>query len=345
MRILENKNIRKLFFHVLLIMAVFDSAIFLMVWHKANHIVFFLLLFFVLMAVTLFAVIYLFFKKQDTIMEQAVSKIKAFISGDKTARIACEEEGELFRLFHEVNLLASALAAYGENENREKQFMKDMISDISHQLKTPIAALNIYNGIIQEEIEDISSIKEFASLSEQELDRMEYLVKNLLKITKLDAGTVVFEKKTENISNMMQEIKEYFVFQAESEKKKLTFFGDDKLAVFCDKNWVKEAIFNIIKNAFDHTKTGNVIAVEWKSTAQMIQIIVKDNGSGIHQEDIYHIFKRFYRSRFSNDSQGIGLGLPLSKAIIEAHGGTIEVESILGKGTVFIINFLIPTKL
>lgn len=85
--------------------------------------------------------------------------------------------------------------------------------------------------------------------------------------------------------------------------------------------------------------------MEWKSVAQIIQIIVKDNGSGIHQEDIYHIFKRFYRSRFSSDTHGIGLGLPLSKSIVEAHNGTIEVESILGKGATFTINFLIPTKL
>lgn len=345
MRILENKNIRKLFFHVLLVIAVFYSAIFLMIWHKTSHIVFFLLLFFVLMSVALFVVMYLFFKEQDNVIEQAVSKIRSFISGDKTARITCEEEGELFRLFHEVNLLASTLAAYGENENREKQFMKDMISDISHQMKTPIAALNVYTGIIQEETENLSNIKEFASLSEKELDRMEYLVKNLLKITKLDAGTVVFEKKIENISDMMQEIKEHFVFQTESEKKKLTFFGDNKLTLFCDKNWVKEAVINIIKNAFDHTKAGDVISVEWKSAAQLIQIIVRDNGSGIHPEDIYHIFKRFYRSRFSSDSQGIGLGLPLTKAIVEAHNGTIEVESTLGKGTSFTISFLIPTKL
>ena len=345
MRIFENKNIRKLFFRVLLIMAVFYAAIFLIVWHNTSHIVFFLTLFFLLMSLAVFVIMYLFFKEQEKVIEQAVSKIKAFISGDKTARIICEEEGELYRLFHEVNMLASTLAAYGENENREKQFMKDTISDISHQLKTPIAALNVYNGIMQEETEDLSAIKEFASLSEKELDRMVYLVKNLLKITKLDAGTIAFDKRKENISNMMQEIKNHFAFQAEREEKTITFSGDNTITLFCDKNWIKEAVINIIKNAFDHTKARDAILVEWKSVAQIIQIIVKDNGSGIHQEDIYHIFKRFYRSRFSSDAQGIGLGLPLSKAIVEAHNGTIEVESILGKGTTFTINFLIPTKL
>ena len=100
MRIFENKKIRKLFFRVLLIMVVFYAAIFLTVWHNTNYIVFFLTLFFLLMPLAVFAVMYLFFKEQDNIIEQAVSKIKAFISGDKTARIICEEEGELYRLFH-----------------------------------------------------------------------------------------------------------------------------------------------------------------------------------------------------------------------------------------------------
>lgn len=345
MRIWENKKIKKLFCIVFLIIAVFGSVIFFTACTQTKYRTVYLFLLFIAMAVLIFITMYFYLKEQDRIMEQAVSKIKAYISGDKTERIDCEEEGELYRLFYEVNLLVSILQAYGENESKGKQFMKETISDISHQLKTPIAALRVYNGIIQEETNDFSVIQEFASLSEQELDRIEYLVQNLLKITKLDAGTVIFEKKAVNISNMMQELKEHFVFQAEKEKKALTFLGDHTITLFCDKNWIKEAVINIIKNAFDHTKAGDHILVEWKITAQTIQIIIKDSGSGIHTEDIYHIFKRFYRSRFSSDSQGIGLGLPLAKAIIEAHNGTIEVESILEKGTTFTINFFIPTKL
>lgn len=87
-------------------------------------------------------------------------------------------------------------------------------------------------------------------------------------------------------------------------------------------------------------EAGDTIQIEWKSLPSGVQIIVKDNGCGIYPEDLYHIFKRFYRSRFSKDKQGIGLGLPLAKAIIEAHSGTIEVDSELGNGTAFMISFL-----
>ena len=95
----------------------------------------------------------------------------------------------------------------------------------------------------------------------------------------------------------------------------------------------------------DHTESGDTVEIKWRKSASAVQIRVKDNGCGIHPEDMHHIFKRFYRSRFSKDKQGIGLGLPLAKMIIEAHNGTIEVNSEPGKGTVFTISFLIPTKL
>ena len=127
--------------------------------------------------------------------------------------------------------------------------------------------------------------------------------------------------------------------------KQISLSGSSAAILLCDKSWLVQAIENIVKNSLDHTDAGGRICIEWNHLPSVLQITVKDNGSGIHPEDIHHIFKRFYRSRFSKDTQGIGLGLPLAKAIIEAHDGSIEVNSEVGTGTVFIINFLIPTKL
>lgn len=278
-------------------------------------------------------------------MEDAVTQIKEYIFGNQNARIECNEEGELYRLFHEVNSVISILNAHAENEGKAKKFLKDTISDISHQLKTPLAALNIYNGIMQEESKSLPTMKEFTALSEQELDRIEILVQNLLKITKLDAGTMVIEKAKENVSEMMNGIERHFSFRAKLEEKQIHLSGDDDITLLCDCNWLTEAISNIVKNAFDHTQKGNTINIQWKQFGSIIQIIIKDNGRGIHPEDLHHIFKRFYRSRFSKDTQGIGLGLSLAKTIVEAHSGTIEVHSELGIGTTFTMNFLIPTKL
>lgn len=188
-------------------------------------------------------------------------------------------------------------------------------------------------------------IQEFALLSEKELDRIDTLVQNLLKITKLDAGSIVLEKKPENVAEMMKDVELHFAYRVEQEQKELLLSGREDVLLCCDRDWMLETVDNIVKNALDHTENGDTVEIKWQKSASMVQIQIKDNGCGIHPEDIHHIFKRFYRSRFSKDKQGLGLGLPLAKMIIEAHNGTIEVTSELQKGTTFTLNFLNPTKL
>ena len=286
-----------------------------------------------------------YFRGQHKIMEDAISRITDYLSGNRDAAIQCNDEGELYRLFHEVNALVSILNAYAEEEEHTKRFLQDTLSDISHQLKTPLAALNVYNGIIQEETRNHPDVQRFSRLSEKELGRMEMLVQNLLKLAKLDAGAAVLEWKWENMASIAEEVREQFLFRAEQEGKEIRLSGGEEIQVFCDRNWIIEAVSNLVKNGLDHTERGNTVQIQWQMFAAFFQVTVKDNGSGIHPEDMHHIFKRFYRSRFSKDIQGIGLGLPLAKAIVEAHGGTIEVDSAVGRGTVFTMNFRIPTKL
>ena len=345
MKIFANKEIKKLFLSVSVIWVVSLLLIQGFLWLRYQQFSLFLLLVSVLAGTSILAVCCSYFRKQNQIMEQAVSQINAYLDGNRNARIECDYEGELYRLFHSVNSLAAVLNAHADNELREKEFLKNTISDISHQLKTPLAALNIYNGLLQDKDIEVSSVKEFADLSEQELDRIETLVQSLLKITRLDAGAIVLEKNTENVADMMRDIELHFAYRARQEKKEIILSGSDHLSLFCDRDWLNEAIDNIVKNAFDHTESGATIRVAWKELPSGVQIVITDNGCGIHPEDIHHIFKRFYRSRFSKDKQGIGLGLPLAKAIVEAHNGTIEVDSELGIGTTFTMNFLIPTKL
>lgn len=345
MRILENNKIKSLFYKILICILIFTllSAAFL--FFEISNAAFYILLCALVMCKVILAACYGYFREQDEIMENAVMQITEYISGNWEARIVCDEEGEMYRLFHEVNTLAAILNAYAENERKSKQFLKNTISDISHQLKTPLAALNIYNGLLQGETEELPELQEFARRSEKELDRVETLVQNLLKITKLDAGSIVFEKAFENVADMMGEVEMHFAYRVKQEEKELDLSGDEHISLLCDRDWMIEALENIVKNAFDHTERGDLIQIEWKQSASMVQITIKDSGSGIHPEDLHHILKRFYRSRFSKDKQGIGLGLPLTKMIVEAHNGMIEVDSELGVGTTFILNFLIPTKL
>lgn len=345
MKILVNRKIKRLFLYVLLSVVAFTAASVLTICLGLNNAALYVAIAALLMALIICAVLYWYFRDQSKTMNEAIEQIREYIAGNRNARIECDDEGDLYRLFHEVNSLVTILNAHAENEGRAKAFMKDTISDISHQLKTPLAALNIYNGLMQQEVNDSPELKEFTSLSEQELDRIENLVQNLLKITKLDAGTITLEKRPQNVADMMGYIERHFAYQAQQQEKTLILSGNEEVTLVCDQTWLIEAISNIVKNAFDHTKAGATIRIAWRAFASMVQIIVSDNGSGIHPEDLPHIFKRFYRSRFSKDTQGIGLGLPLAKAIIEDHNGTIEVNSTLGAGTTFTINFLNPTKL
>ena len=345
MKIFANKEIKKLF---LAVSVIWVASLLLtqgFLWLCYQRFSLFLLLVFVLAGGAILAVGCSYFKKQNQVMEQAVSQLQAYLDGDHNARIECDEEGELYRLFHTVNSMAAVLNAHADNELREKEFLKNTISDISHQLKTPLAALNIYNGLLQDGDMELSAVKEFTDLSEQELDRIEILVQNLLKITKLDAGAIVLEKTTEKVADMLRDVELHFAYRAKQEHKELVLSGPEEVLLFCARAWLTEAIDNIVKNALDHTESGDAVHITWKALPNAVQIAVKDNGCGIHPEDLHHIFKRFYRSRFSQDKQGIGLGLPLAKTIVEAHSGTIEVDSELGKGTTFTMNFLIPTKL
>ena len=345
MKLLADKDIKGFFLGIVCVMAVLLLLSQMAVWMQFGTFSLPLFALSLLASGGVLGICLQYFRKRSRIMEQAAAQIRSFLDGNTDARIDCDEEGELYHLFHCVNTLAAVLNAHAANENREKEFLKNTISDISHQLKTPLAALNIYNGLLQGEAEGNPAIQEFAERSEQELDRIETLVQNLLKITKLDAGSIVIEKHPENVAELLRDVELHFAYRAKQEQKEIVLSGADDIWLSCDRDWMLEAIDNLVKNALDHTAQGGIIQMEWRQLPSAVQILVKDNGSGIHPEDLHHIFKRFYRSRFSQDTQGIGLGLPLAKAIIEAHNGTITVDSELGMGTTFTISFRIPTEL
>ena len=345
MKIFQNKAIRQLYAVIAGIMAAFLLLSQVIIWLLAERLSLPLLLLSLLASCGIMGICFRYFRDQNEVMEDAVSAIHAFLDGNNNARIACDEEGELYKLFHSVNTLAAVLNAHAEQAFQTREFLKDTISDISHQLKTPLTALNIYNGLLQDEAEGIPAVKELTDLSERELDRIETLVQNLLKITKLDAGAIVIEKAPENVAEIMKDIELHFAYRAEQEHKEITLSGSDADMLLCDRDWMIEAVGNLVKNALDHTSAGGRIQMEWKQAAGLTRITVRDDGSGIHPEDIHHIFKRFYRSRFSQNTQGIGLGLPLTKAIIEAHDGNLTVDSIWGQGSTFIISIPNLTEL
>lgn len=288
-------------------------------------------------AIYFFVAIYL--QKQYKDMANAERSIHEFLNGNTMSRIESEETGDWYSLFHEINELASILSAHAENEKQTKEFLQDIISDVSHQIKTPLSALKMYQEIMDSRSTDAKAVSSFSQKSLREIKRMEDVIYTLLKLARLDAGIIQLQKAPENLSVLIQDILERFEVWAKRENKTITLSGKENVFLSCDALWISEAVGNIVKNALEHTVEGGHIIVRLEQNPLMTQIVVEDDGKGIHPEDLYNIFKRFYRSRFSQDTHGIGLGLPLAKAIVEMHGGTISVTSKLGIGTTFTLNF------
>ena len=283
--------------------------------------------------------LFLYLRRQHKAFSNAENTIRQFLDGNTTSRIECSQAGDWYSLFHAINEMATILSAHAENQRQTKEFLQDIISDVSHQIKTPLSALKMYHEIIESHKNDAATVSSFTEKSQREIKRMEDVIYTLLKLARLDAGIIQMEKVPENLSVLMQDVLERFETWAEREHKTITLSGKEDIVLSCDALWVSEAIGNIVKNALEHTENGGHIGVKWSQSPLMTQIEISDDGKGIHPEDLYNIFKRFYRSRFSSDVHGIGLGLPLAKSIVEAHGGTISVTSSLGAGTTFTLNF------
>ena len=286
-----------------------------------------------------------FFRHREQVYEDAGKVIARYAQNQFAMHLPAGETGTIYQLFGSIEQLDQSLQAKSEMEYKAKIFLRDMISNISHQIKTPIAALSMYMEIIMEESGNEDVVKEFSRKSAQSLERIEHLVQSLLKMARLNTGNIVFEKQKCFASEIVEQAVYDLLERARREGKRILMEGEPQEALFCDSEWTKEAVGNLVKNALDHTEEGGVIRISWKQSPAVFHFNVEDNGCGIASEDIHHIFKQFYRSRTSSDRQGAGLGLSLAKGIVEGQGGSISVESRPGEGSIFKINFLIKNRI
>ena len=308
-----------------------------------------------LMGMLLLAGTLLFLRRREALYEQAAGVLSRFAEGDFSRHLPRGGTGALYRLFSAADQLSRAAQVRGEAERAAKEALKNAVSDISHQLKTPLAALSMYMEILQEEPEREESVREFSAKALQSLERMQRLIGLLLKIMRLDAGSVRFEPGDCPVAELVREAAEELTTRAGQEEKRLIVEGNAEDRVRCDPVWTAEALSNLVKNALDHTERGGTVRISWEHSPGLFRLSVEDDGCGILPEDLPHIFKRFYRSgrdRAARGMQGVGLGLPLAKAVVEGQGGVLSVSSTPGEEissdersasggrTVFSISFL-----
>lgn len=260
--------------------------------------------------------------------------------GNYKLNIEENTEDELSILKNELYKITIKLKEVAENSQKDKTTLKDSLSDISHQIKTPITSILIMlDNILSDENmpEDIK--KDFIKDIKREIKNIKFLVESILKLSKIDSNSIKFIKKEVFIKDIINEAVKNVSMLSELKNIEIIVSGDDSIKTICDLKWQVEAITNILKNCIEHSYENRKIYINYNQNNMYTELKIEDNGTGIDAKDLPHIFERFYKGKNSS-SDSVGIGLALSKSIIESNNGYIQVDSELNKGTTFIIKYL-----
>ena len=258
------------------------------------------------------------------------------LHGDSSIDFDNYSEGELGILHSEIYKMTIRLREQQQTLTKEKTYLADSIADISHQIRTPLTSINLLIGLLSEpKLTDARRQQLIHELYEL-LSRIDWLITTLLKISKLDAGTVQFKQEQVSLEELLKKSCVTLLIPMELRGQELCIHADG--AFRGDLSWTCEAIGNIVKNCMEHTPEGGRIEIEAAENALYSEIIIKDNGTGISPEDLPHIFERFYKGKDS-DGKSFGIGLALSRMIITGQGGTVKAENRKPAGAMFTIRF------
>ena len=267
----------------------------------------------------------------------AASKI---IDENYTYLINEDKEGDFSKLAVEFSNIRRIIKHNISNTQKEKQYLVDLLQNISHQLKTKLATMILYNDILlNRNISDEQRVK-FLKDNSVQLENMNVMIHSILKLAKLDANTIEFSKKYESLNQTIREVVYSFEEMANNRDIILELCDCNDITLQQDKFWLKEGLNNIIKNCIEHTPKGGYVKINIETNPVFKRIIIEDTGAGIEQSEIPLIFNRFYKSKNNNKKDSVGIGLAISKTIIESHNGYIDVISKKGIGTKFIITFI-----
>lgn len=220
--------------------------------------------------------------------------------------------------------------------SEEKDKLKELVSDISHQTKTPIANVKLYLEMMTDET-DFEKNQEYMRKMGGQIDKLDFLLQSMVKMSRLETGTIKIQKQNTLLSDTLAMAISNVVIKAENKAIKINVEYDEKLKLIHDKKWTAEAIFNVLDNAVKYTANGGDIHIVVCKEELFTKISIKDNGKGIAPERLGTIFTRFYREPEVHDNEGIGIGLYLAREIITLQNGYIEVQSKVGKGSTFMI--------
>ena len=267
-----------------------------------------------------------------------IAKLSVYLreisNGNDSLDVRDNQEGELSILKNEMYKVTLMLSEQRSLLQRDKIHLTDAISDISHQLKTPLTSMTVMADLLSAPDLPPAKRTEFTHHIRIQLERIDWLVSSLLKLSKMDAKTISFKHDRIPMKKLIQKALEPVLIPMDIKGQTVSVTGDDDVSFVGDFNWTAEALINILKNGVEHTPEGGAITIMFSDNALFTEIVIADNGNGIPKEDLPYIFRRFYKGK--NASEGsIGIGLAMAHSIIASQNGVIDVTSDSETGTQF----------
>ena len=259
-------------------------------------------------------------------IEKLSGYLRQISGGDYSLDVRDNQEGELSILKNDIYKVTIMLSEQSSLLRQDKIQLTDAISDISHQLKTPLTSMMVMADLLRDEHLPETKRTEFTRNIRIQLERIDWLVSSLLKLSKIDAGTVSFKKDELAVGKLIQKSLESVLIPMDIKEQTVSIEGENTVSFIGDLNWTVEALINILKNCVEHTKPGGKIAITYSENALFTEILIADNGKGISKEDLPSIFHRFYKGKNAGEDS-IGIGLAMAHSIITSQNGAIDVKS------------------
>ncbi len=270
-----------------------------------------------------------------TILDKLSLTVQSLIDGQDEEHFPVSEDNLLSKLQDQVLKLSGILRMQKLRYKEEGEGMKSLITDITHQLRTPLANLNMYNGMLADEALPPDKRAEFARIARDQTEKLTWLMDSLVKLSRLESGMIEIRAERRNlVDTIMTAIKTAYP-GAEEKGLVISFEGNTPLPLLHDAKWTGEAIGNVLDNAIKYTPAGGKIKVAVERYEMFARIDIADSGRGIPEAELAKVFQRFFRGASSTDTQGVGVGLYLARKIASGQGGYMKVSSEPGRGSVF----------
>ena len=280
----------------------------------------------------------LFLRHKLTLFSDMLCRtIDEMIIGKTQSLQVSEEESLFYKINHRLMRLYEIMQENKQGIAKERADLQELVSDISHQVKTPIANLQMINATLIEQGMPEEKRQEFLQAADGQLEKLNFLMQSMIKTSCLETGVISLEMKKQPIYDTLAEALGGILLGAEKKQIQVDVDCPEQLEVLHDRKWTVEALFNILDNAVKYTPEGGTIKVCVQSWELYMKIDIADNGKGIAENRQGKIFKRFYREEEVHNIDGIGIGLYLAREIVTMQGGYIKVSSEIGKGSVFSI--------